>query len=101
MPKREKPAIITEAGIYYGTLKGKARTIPSETLRTLAMDNERMVNAFALAYSCDAETAKNVILHYCYRDSLQACPDGLTAASDQPWERKEAEKPAKKRGKAE
>lgn len=102
MPKRENPAIITEAGIYYSTLKGKARTIPGETLRTLAMDNERMINAFALAYSCDAETAKNVILHYCYKDSLQACPDGLTAAEAQPWEQKEAEKPekpARKRGK--
>ena len=104
MPKRENPAIITEAGLYYASLKGKARTIPGETLKRLALENERMINAFATSYSCDIETAKNVILHYVFCDAQKGMPEGLAPAEAHPWEQKEAEKPekpAKKRGKTE
>lgn len=96
MPKREKPAIITEIGIYYSEVKGKARMISAEKLKSMALDNERMINAFCQAYGCDRETAVNVMLNYICEDSASLRPDGLAPAEVQPWEGKEA---PKKRGK--
>ena len=76
---QKKPAIIADIGEFYASKKGKARSISAETLKAMALQNERMIGAFCEAYGCDRETAVNVMFNYIYSDSMSMCPDGLQA----------------------